>query len=199
MIGDWKVKCLPLCTHHVFLSHCAEDRARLVQPVYKALENNAYLPWLDRHHYPKGQGAFAVLREGIIRCRHIVYFVTAKFLGQGRGRGSVELAYANLLQENLRFRLELCHIQFPLFFVPQDKGSLLRSAWVPLVERGRFYPPGRVDSGAVHWAAQEIMAFVRQQERRGASLVAQVQDDPSFQSVLKDEPHLLQRITCGDP
>ena len=198
MIGDWKVERLPRCTHHVFLSHCAEDRVRLVQPVYRELESNHYLPWLDRHHYPKGQGAFAALRESIIRCRHIVYFVSAKSLAQGRGWSSVELAYSNLLQENLHFRWELCHIHFPLFFVPQDKASLLRSAWGPLVERGRFYPPGRVDSGAVHWATQEIVAFVRQEERRGDSLAVQVQNDPSFQPILKNEPHLLQRITGGN-
>ena len=199
MIGDWKIERLPPCTHHVFLSHCAEDRVRLVQPVFDALEDNAYGPWLDRHHYPRGQGAFAALREGIIHCRHVVYFVTARFLAQGRGWGSVELAYSNLLQENLSFRLELCHIQFPLFFVPQGKVSLLRSAWRPLVERGRFYPPGRVDRRAVNWATQEIMTFIRQEERRGAFLADQVQNDPSFQSFLEEEPHLLQRIMCGDP
>lgn len=198
MIGDWKVERLPPCTHHVFLSHCAEDRDCLVLPVYRALEDNAYFPWLDHHHYPKGQGAFAALRESIIRCRHVVYFVTAKSLAQGRGWSSVELAYSNLLQENLHFRWELCHIQFPLFFVPQDEESLLRSAWGPLIERGCFCPPELVDSGAVHWATQEIMAFVGQEEMRGDSLAAQVQNDPSFQPILKDEPHLLQRITGGN-
>lgn len=199
MIGDWKVERLPPCTHHVFLSHCAEDRVRLVQPVYRGLESNHYLPWLDHHHYPKGQGAFAALRESIIRCRHVVYFVTATFLSQGRGWSSVELAYSNLLQENLHFRWELCHIHFPLFFVPQDKESLLRSAWGPLVERGQFYPPGRVDSGAVHWATQEIIAFIRQEEKRGASLVDQVKNDPSLQPFLKYERYLLKRIMCEDP
>ena len=39
MIGDWRVQSLPRCTHHVFLSHCAEDRVRLVQPVYNAYSN----------------------------------------------------------------------------------------------------------------------------------------------------------------
>ena len=199
MIGDWKVKCLPLCTHHVFLSHCAEDRVRLVQPVYRALERNDYFPWLDRHHYPIGQGPFASLRDSIIRCRHVVYFVTASFLSQGRGWSSVELAYSNLLQENLSFRLELCHIQFPLFFVPRGKANLLRSAWGPLVERGRFYQPGRVDSGAVQWATRQIIAFIRQEEKRGGSLADQVQNDPRLQPFLEDEPHLLQRIMCGDP
>ena len=200
MVGAWKVEWLPPCTHHVFLSHCAEDRVRLVQPVYRALEKNYYFPWLDRHYYPKGQKAFAALRENIIHCRHVVYFVTAKFLAQGRGWSSIELAYSNLLQENLQFpSLELCHIQFPLFFVTQDKVSLLRSAWGPLVERGRFYPSGRVDSGAVHWATQEIIAFIRQEERRGDSLADYVQNNADFQSILKKEPHLLQRIRCGSP
>ena len=199
MIGDWKVERLPRCTHHVFLSHCAEDRVRLVQPVYRELGSNHYLPWIDHHHYPRGQGSFAALREGIILCRHVVYFVTAPFLSQGRGWSSVELAYSNLLQENFYFRWELCHIHFPLFFVPQDKESLLRSAWAPLVERGRFYPPGRVDSGAVHWATQEIIAFIRQEEKRGASLVDQVKNDPSLQPFLEYERYLLKRITCEYP
>lgn len=82
MIGDWAIHHLPRCTHQVFLSHCAEDRDRLVVPVYNALENAEYFPWLDKHHYPVGQGAFEALREGILHCRHIVYFVTSRFLSQ---------------------------------------------------------------------------------------------------------------------
>ena len=108
MIGDWKIRHLPRCTHHVFLSHCAEDRGRLVLPVYNALKDSQYSPWLDQHHYPRGRDPFAALREKIIHCRHVVYFVTAKFLAQGRGWNSTERAYSNLLQKNLHFRLELC-------------------------------------------------------------------------------------------
>ncbi len=199
MIGDWRVQSLPRCTHHVFLSHCAEDRVRLVQPVYNALENSKYLPWLDQHHYPRGQDAFAALREGIIHCRHIVYFVTAKFLSQGRGWNSVENAYSNLLQDNLRFPLELCHIQLPLFFVPQNHVILQRSAWGPLVQRGQFYRPGRVDSRAINWATREIMAFIRQEEKRGASLADQIRSDPNFQLLLEKEKNLLRRVMCADP
>jgi hypothetical protein len=200
MIGDWQVRHLPCCTHHVFLSHCAEDRARLVQPVYNALANNRCLPWLDRHHYPRGQGAFEALREGILCCRHVVYFVTAQFLSQGRGWNSVENAYANLLQENLRFgSLELCHVQFPLFFLPRGHAILERSAWGALGQRGRSYPAGRVDGGAVIWATQEIMNFIRQEERRGVALAAQVQADPNFQPLLAAEPNLLRRVMCADP
>ena len=42
--------------------------------------------------------------------------------------------------------------------------------------------------------SQEIMAFIRQEERRGASLADQVKNDPDFQPILEKEPHLLQRI-----
>ena len=101
MIGDWRVRHYPRCTHHVFLSHCAENRRSLVHPVYTGLQKDQYVPWLDRHHYPRGQGAFAALREAIIRCRHVVYFVTEEFLSQGRGWNSVETAYSELLQANL--------------------------------------------------------------------------------------------------
>src|SRR5204863_9945 len=79
----------------------AGHRLRLVHPVFEVLAIAKYQPWLDQHHYPLGQGAFEALREEILRCRHVVYFVTAPFLAQGRGWNSVENAYANLLQENL--------------------------------------------------------------------------------------------------
>lgn len=199
MIGDWKIRHLPRCTHHVFLSHCAEDRDRLVLPVYNALKDSQYSPWLDQHHYPRGRDPFAALREKIIHCRHVVYFVTAKFLAQGRGWNSTERAYSNLLQKNLHFRLELCHIQFPLFFVPRSHAILQRSAWEPLVQYGRFYKPGRVDSGAVKWATREITAFIRQEEKDGAFLAAQVQHDPDFRLLFKKEKNLLRRIMCADP
>jgi hypothetical protein len=200
MIGAWRVEQFARCTHHVFLSHCAEDRKRLVQPVYHALEAARYSPWLDTHHYPAGQGAFEALREGIMHCRHVVYLVTAPFLTQGRGWNSVENAYANLLQENLRSgSLELCHVQFPLFFLPHGHEILGRSAWGPLVHRGRFYPGQRVDGGAVSWAAQEIIDFIQHEERRGVSLAVQVQNDPRLQPLLASEPNLLRRIMCADP
>jgi hypothetical protein len=176
MIGDWTVRRLPRCTHHVFLSHCAEDRERLVRPVFRALRSARYIPWYDEHHYPVGQGAFEALREGILASRHMVHFVTARFLSQGRGWNSAENAYANLLQENLHFPAkELCHIHLPLFFVSPSQPVLQRSAWRTLVERGRFYPNSRVDSSAAEWAVQEIATFVRRQERRGAALAHEAQ------------------------
>ena len=200
MIGNWRVRYFPRCTHHVFLSHCAEDRVRLVQPVYNALEENQSSPWLDRHHYPRAQDAFAALREGIILCRHVVYFVTESFLSQGRGWNSVETAYSDLLQKNfLHPGLELCHIQFPLFFVPRSHPVLQKSVWGTLVQRGRFYLPGEVNGGAVNWTTREIVAFIKQEESRGVSVATQIRNDPSFKYLLQGEVNLLSRVMCADP
>ena len=162
MIGDWRVRHYPRCTHHVFLSHCAENRCTLVYPVYTGLQKDQYVPGLDHHHYARGQGAFAALREAIIRCRHVVYFVTEEFLSQGRGWNSVETAYSELLQANLmQPALVLCNVQLPLFFLLRSHQTLERSAWGSFVQSGRFYPPGKVDGGAVNWAKQEITAFIK--------------------------------------
>jgi hypothetical protein len=201
MIGNWRVTSLPRCTHHAFLSHCAEDRVRLVLPVFQRLENLGYSPWFDQHHYPMGQGAFEALREGIIHCRHVVYFITAEFLKQGRGWNSVEIAYANLLQSNLHERgLELCHIQLPLIFLPKKHLTLVRSAWGPVTaDRARFYPRARVDGDAVVWATEQIVDFIQQEQTRGASLAIQVQQDPGFAQLLANELYLLRRIMYADP
>jgi hypothetical protein len=201
MIGDWSVCHLPRCTYHVFLSHCAEDRDRLIRPINDKLQNeHDLIPWFDEHHYPSGQGSFEALRESILKCRHVVPLVTAAFLAQGRGWNSVENAFASLLQENLRFSsLELCHVQLPLFFVPHDHVALRRSAWGPLIERGRFYPPGRCDGNAVDWAVVEILRFIQREERRGISLAEDLQDNPAVDSLLRAEPNLLRRVMCADP
>ena len=66
-------------------------------------------------------------------------------------------------------------------------------------QSGRFYPPGKVDGGAVNWAHQEIAAFIKQEENRGHSLAAQIEKDPSFQRILADEKNLLSRVMCAYP
>ena len=200
MIGDWSVRHLPRCTHHVFLSHCAEDRDRLVKPVCTALEDAKYFPWFDQHHYPAGQGAFEALREGIIHCRHVVYFVTARFVAQGRGWSVVENAYASLLQENLRHSsLEVCHVQFPLFFVPRGHLVLPRSVWGAAIAAGTVLSPWTSGRRAKAWATREIISFIQQEERRGLSLAEQIQTDPGFQPWLAAEPNLLRRVMVADP
>ena len=185
MVGDWRIRSLPRCTHHVFPSHCAEDRTRLAQSIYAALESKMYFPWLDIHDYPRGRDPFAALRDGILNCRHVVYLITGPFHAQGRGWPILENAYAHLLQENFRYpSVELCAVQFPLFFLPHGHETLQRSTWAPLIHRGRFYPRGRIDRGAVNWAVDEYRCFHPAGRETGRRNSEQVEHDPSFRPLL---------------
>ncbi len=51
----WQIQSFPSCTHHVFLSHCREDREWLVFPLEEELRRRGVIPWLDRHEYPYGR------------------------------------------------------------------------------------------------------------------------------------------------
>jgi hypothetical protein len=84
----WTIESFPPCTHHVFLSHSAEDRQELVVPVFELLSRRGVMPWLDRHDYPYGRGSRAALRDSILPCRHTVFFVTPAMLRQPRGSRS---------------------------------------------------------------------------------------------------------------
>jgi len=66
----WQLRSFPACTHHVFLSHCSEDRASLVMPLYEALQAQGIIPWLDLHDYPYGSRSFEALRNGVLWSRH---------------------------------------------------------------------------------------------------------------------------------
>jgi hypothetical protein len=56
-----------------------------------------------------------------------------------------------------------------------------------------------VDDDAVKWATQEIIAFIKQEEKRGLLLAEQVQNDPFNKPLLDKEPYLIYRIMCADP
>jgi hypothetical protein len=84
-------------------------------------------------------------------------------------------------------------------FVQKNHLTLARSAWGPLVQRAGFYTPARVDAGAVNWATDQIIEFIKQEEVRGAALAVQVQQDPGFTQLLANEPNLMRRIMYADP
>ncbi|MFW6162543.1 MAG: toll/interleukin-1 receptor domain-containing protein [Planctomycetota bacterium] len=194
----WRLQFFPVCTHHVFLSHCREDRDSLVVPLYETLQKRGGLPWLDRHDYPYGRRSYEALRDGVLRCRHTVFLVTRAMLTQPRGWTILELAWADLLQENLREPGgELQAVAFPLFFVGRDSEGLLRSAWLPVRDRGVFCPPKSSDR--VAWAAERVVAFLRQGEARGVDIASWLEQDSRARSRLSARPGILDRITCRNP
>jgi len=194
----WQVQFFPPCTHHVFLSHCREDREPLVFPLYSALQRRGLAPWLDRHDYPYGRASFGALRDEVLKSRHTVFLVTPAMLAQPRGWGVLELAWAHLLQENLAAPGGVDqNILLPLFFVQRAGGRLSRSVWQPVRERGPFHRPG--DGDPIAWAARQIFEFVLREEKRGLDIVKWLREDSRARSRLAKRPGLIDRITCRHP
>lgn len=196
MPAPWIISHFPRCEFHVFLSHCAEDRAWLVRPLFEQLKRRRIIPWIDWHHYPSGTDPYEALRDNILRCRHVVYLITEAMLTQGRGWVLLEKAFAGLLQDNLRYSsMELCHVELPLCFLPRPHAILPRSAWQPIVPKGRFSPLGN----EIDWAAAEIERFVIQEQRRALDISTSGHHDPDVRAWINARAGLADRIFGAYP
>ena len=194
----WVVQQFPRCDHHAFLSHCAEDRSALVHPVYAGLVAHGVRPWLDRHHYPYGRGSRGGLRDAILSCRHVVFFVTDAMLTQARGWCAQELAWAELLQDNLiqPGGPDLQAVLLPLYFVDPADPRLPRSVWQSGRDRGAFCPAG---SRPEAWAVEQIVAFLGREERQAARLGRMARSDAGLHAQLKARPGLDGRVLRFSP
>lgn len=194
----WSIEFYPPCTHHLFLSHSAEDREVLVLPVFEQLRAQGLLPWVDRHDYPYGRGSRAALRDSILTCRHTVFFVTPAMLTQSRGWCVQELAWAELLQDNLVHPggPSLLNVTLPLYFVPPDDPRLPRSVWQTGRERGPFRPKG---AKRVDWAVEQIVAFTARETKQAERFAAHALDTPAFRTRLLARSGVLERVTKFAP
>lgn len=198
MLPLWEISSIPRCEHHVFLSHCAEDRGWLVNPLYEHLAAARVIPWIDRHDYPLGTDPFEALREGVLKCRHMVFLITLAMLDQGRGWANLEKCYAGILQDNLRLEsMELAHVELPLFFVPRNHPVLARSIWAPVATRGSTHLHHHGDP--VVWAAGEIRRFVETEQRRGAELGIDLENDSRFLERVTARRGLIDRVRLTYP
>lgn len=193
MLSKWKIERWPRCLHHVFLSHCAENRQDLVVPVYERIARQKIIPWLDRHHYPSGRGSHEALRESLLRCRHVVYFVTPELLRQGESRGwcVLERGYGSVIQQALT---DVGHVELPLFFVARTDPTLQRSVWSALTDQGVFFDSDSVKSNPVTWAVRQIADFIRREEVYAFEML----QNASQKDLPSREKNFLDRITAKD-
>ena len=192
----WQLASFPKCEYHVFLSHCAEDRDALVAPVYDHLLAAGITPWLDRQDYPYGRDSRSALRDGILRSRHVTFFVTEAVLTVARGWCVLELALAELLELNFHVPGgQLANVFLPLFLVPQASAHLPRSVWQLVRDRGRFHTGG----DPVEWCVEQIRAFLRREQRLARDTAARARDDPAFAAALAATPGLADRVTKFHP
>lgn len=196
---SWVATFYPACRYHVFLSHSRENHDDLVRPVFDRLVERRIEPWIDRHHYAYGADSRTALQSALIECRHVVFFVTDQMIASPRGWCVLELAYAELLQRNLSTSAgPLTNVFLPLYFVPQSHPLLPRTVWQAARDRGAFHDPaGGLDR--VSWATDEILAFLRREQRSVKQLATRVRTDSSFGESIATPPGLRRRVTKFDP
>jgi hypothetical protein len=209
MPAVWRIDYWPRCDNHVFLSHSAEDRDSLVIPAYRELEGRRIKGWIDYHDYPLGRDPMEALQEELLKARHVVYFVTASSLQQGRGWIAAERAFATVVQQRLRLNgPEVAHVELPLLFVPSDDQAFLRSIWRPLSDKASRCPYAAASEGAswrdehVQWAADTIEAFVRQEDRWSLQLVEAFDQDRTWSNHFKNRfknKNLRERLLAQSP
>ena len=193
MPATWHIQHWPRCTHHVLLSHCAENRNELIIPVFEELAQSNVISWLDQHHYPSGRESHEALRESLLKCRHVIYVVTPEMLQQGRGWCALECGYSAVIQRILN---DISHVELPLFFVDRTDPALQRSVWSTLVDRGIFIPL-KAHKQPVTWAVRKILQFVRREETWASEILERLPCDHQLQSSLANH-NLRLRVTACD-
>lgn len=194
----WQITSYPRCQYHVFLSHCADDRHDLVFPVYDELKRRNIIPWLDREDYYYGRDSRTALRDGLLRSRHAVFFVTLGMMAYTRGWCSMELAYSDLLQANfVHAGGPFLNYELPLIFLDHAHLDLPRTAWGALRDRAQFHRPS--DGDAVAWAIEQIVAFLHREQDLALDMAKVVVPGQPVHDALSVRPGLVERVTQFDP
>ncbi len=194
----WQITSFPRCEYHVFLSHCARDRSDLVHRVYDELMRRKIVPWLDRDDYYYGRDSRTALRDGLLRSRHVVFFVTLGMMDYRRNWCPMELAYSDLVQSNfLHPGGSLLNFELPLFFLNRTDVELPRTVWDALRDRGSFHLHS--DGDPVAWAVEQITAFLRREQDLALEMTKVLVPGQPIYDALAGRLGLIERVTRFDP
>ena len=164
-------------------------------PVHKELQQRGIIPWLDRDDYYYGRDSRTALRYGLLRSRHVVFFITPAMLNYTRGWCPMELAYSDLLQTNFNCSGgQLLNFELPLIFLDRNNPELPRTAWDALRDRGMCYHCSMGDE--VSWAVDQIAAFLDREQELAMDIAKEIVPG---HSAVANRPGLLERVTQFDP
>jgi hypothetical protein len=159
------------------------------------------IPWFDRHHYPSSTDPFVALRNQLIRCRHVVYFITPHLLKQGRGWCAVERSYAELMQRHFECAAQtMWNLEVPLIFAERNDERLARSIWAPLLQKARWFGDRRAARiSKIDWAVSEIQLMLQQQHAQIDSIASHIKSDASLNAFIGQYPGLDERLVSRLP
>jgi len=171
----------------------------MIEPIYRKLVKNSVSSWIDQEDYYYGRDSRTALRDGLLRSRHAIFFVTDAMLNHSRGWCTLELGYSELIQTNLAARGgNYCNQLLPLFFVDQADPRLPRSVWQAIRDRGRFCPPVPIRS-RVNWACNEIFDYLEREQRLANEHREAYRQSPSLRSELEGVSGMRDRVTKFEP
>lgn len=141
------------------------------------------------------------LRTELLRCRHVVYFVTSGLLRQGRRWTATERALVDQMQAGLEFRgVEFQHVELPLIFTKPDDPLLQRSIWAPLLPKAKFYVLSKHSKESkVAWSVRMIEQFLQEEESWAVSINARLKTDAIAKDFFAADAEILRRLRAVDP
>jgi TIR domain len=196
---SFSIEWFPNCTHHVFLSHTGLDKADLILPVRDRIIASGVVPWIDQDDYNYGRDSFLALSEGILACRHVVFFITPAMMANPKGWCPVELGFADIIERNLCDKATpLVNVILPLIFLPNAREALPGTVWRTLWDSGTPHDPDR-HPDRVSWAAESICRFLEGEQRRAEQFDRRRIKDKAFGKLLNAKPGLQERVTTFEP
>jgi hypothetical protein len=157
------------------------------------------VPWIDEDDYRYGRDSFLALSEGILTCRHVVFFITPAMLANPKGWCAVELGFADLIERNLCEKaLPLVNVILPLILLPKASDALPGTVWRTVWDQAAVHHPQR-NPDQVGWAAGEIVRFLAGEQRRAEQFERRRIKDKAFNKLLNTKYGFQERVTTFEP
>jgi hypothetical protein len=201
MDDSWIIDNWPTCQFHVFLSHVREDTETLIKPLAALLEQHGVIVWGDWKHFGEPRDSLQLLRDKLLKARHVVYILTENALNQGRGWLAAERAYAALIQSALTIEeFRALNVELLLLTLSKSHDLVSQSIWYPLLTNSNTVSlTSESQADLITSCCRRIVDLVRDVERNGVHVLEAIQEDPMLSYRLRLTSELEDRLTGAAP